>query len=161
MPEPSAGHDDPSRGTTPETHPAPHRDRVSRLALWTGVFGVPALWSLQTLVAYPVLAHYCYPQRDPLGRPEAGGVWTTALVVSIVALVGSLAVAAVAWRSWQATRDERHHGAPGGMPQSTSVGEVGEGRTRFMAFGGLMISGLFLLGVLFNSAPLFVVPTCR
>ncbi|GJG89634.1 hypothetical protein tb265_48150 [Gemmatimonadetes bacterium T265] len=148
-------------GNPPPDHPAPHRDRVHPLALWVGLFGVPVLWSLQTLVDYPVLSHFCYPQRIPLARPEAGGVWTTALVVSLVALAGSLAVGAVALRSWRATRDEHQHGAPGGMPRATSVGEVGEGRTRFMAFAGVMISGLFLLGVVLNGVPLFVVPTCR
>ena len=141
-------------------HPAPQRDRGSARARWTGLFGVPALWSLQTLVCYPLLAHFCYPQRVPLAHFEVGGVWTTALVVSVVAFLGALAVGAVALHNWRATRSE-HHGEDPEGEEATSVGEVGEGRTRFMAFAGVMISALFLMGVLFNSAPLFVVPSCR
>lgn len=142
------------------THPAPQRDRVSHAALWTGIFGVPALWTLQDLVCYPLLAHFCYPQRVPLAHLSARGVWTTALVVSVLAFLGSLAVGAVALRSWWATRGE-NHGDDAEGEEATSVGEVGEGRTRFMAFAGVLISALFLLGVVLNGVPLFVVPACR
>jgi hypothetical protein len=38
--------------------------------------------------------------------------------------------------------------------------EVGEGRTRFMAYGGLLLSGLFLIAVLFSGISLVVLPHC-
>ncbi len=58
-----------------------------------------------------------------------------------------------AWKSWRATREEE-----GG--EQEELLEVGEGRTRFMALAGMLLSALFGLAVLFNAIPPFLVPAC-
>jgi hypothetical protein len=61
--------------------------------------------------------------------------------------------AAVAYRSWQATRHE-NDGHTG------HVLETGRGRTRFLGLLGMMTSLGFVAAVLFDTVVLFTVPLC-
>jgi len=38
--------------------------------------------------------------------------------------------------------------------------EDGTGRIRFMAYAGMLVSGLFLLALIMSAMPLFIVPAC-
>jgi Co/Zn/Cd efflux system component len=122
-------------------HPATAEHRVAFAALWFGLFGAPVIWSIQLMLNYALVAHACYPASEPLSAPVFGGLRATVLAASAVALVIALAAGATAWRSWRATRQEHH-------------------RTRFMALAGMLVSGLFLLGVIMNSIPLFIMQPC-
>ncbi len=134
------------------THPSPARHQVSLAALWFGLFAAPVVWSLQMLVLYPVVAHGCFPRDHPLSLP----VYSTdpvVLLVSFVALVVASAAALVALRSWRSTRAEDHAG-------EDHLLETGEGRSRFMALGGMLLSGLFLFGILLNGLPFLLLGPC-
>lgn len=135
-------------------HPAPAAHGVARAALWFGLFGAPLVWSLQLLVNYALVAHACYPRSEPRATPVFGGLWTFTLVASLVALAVALGAGGTAWRSWRISRHE-HRGDAG-----ESL-EVGEGRTRFMALAGMLMSGIFLLGIVMAAIPLFLVTPCE
>lgn len=134
-------------------HPAPARHTVALAALWFGLFGAPAAWSVQLMANYALVAHGCFPSAEPRSTPVFGGLWTVALVVSIVALLVAAAAFLVARRSWLSTREE-HHG------DREALLEVGEGRTRFMAYAGMLVSALFVLGVIMATIPLFILSPC-
>ncbi len=140
-------------GAQGSAHAAPHRARVPLWALWAGLFGGPLLWSVQALANYAFVAHSCYPTVLPRTTPTFGSVWGLVLAISIVAALGTVAAGLVALRSWRATRDEKAGSAE-------SLLDTAEGRTRFMALTGLVLSGIFLLAVLATGLPLFMVPTC-
>jgi hypothetical protein len=135
------------------THPAPARRLVALPLLWTGLFAGPAIWSVQIMVGYALLAHACFPGSHPVATPTSGAAWWLALAVSIVAILVTLGALIVAIRSWKRMRAER-----AGREQTAL--EAGEGRTRFMALGGVLLSSLFLLGVILNSVALFIIPLC-
>jgi hypothetical protein len=134
-------------------HPAPGRHAVSPGALWFGLFGAPAAWSVQLMANYALTAHGCFPGSEPRATPYFGGLSTLVLVISAAALAVAAAAGGAAWRSWRTTRAEH----PGGHEHLL---ETGAGRTRFMALAGLLLSGLFLLGVVMAAIPLFLVPPC-
>jgi uncharacterized membrane protein YeiB len=134
-------------------HPAPLRHRVSVWLLWFGLFGAPLAWSIQILVGYPFDAHGCFPKMRPLAAPSFAWLWGFQLVVGIVCFAISVAAGVVAWRAWHSTQEERGGG-------HERLLEVGEGRTRFMAFSGVLVSALFALGVVLNLIPIFLVPAC-
>jgi uncharacterized membrane protein len=100
-----------------------------------------------------LVSHSCFPKSEPLSTPLAGSMWGVALLASIVAAVIALVAGATAWRSWRRTREE-HHG------DEETLLEVGEGRTRFMAVAGMLLSTVFLFGIIMNALPLFLVPPC-
>jgi hypothetical protein len=142
-------------------HPAPARGEVSTAALWFGLAGGPAAWSVQTLVNLTVASHGCFPRLDPLHEPVTS-VRGIAFVVSLFAVVVCVAATAVALRSWSRTRHEHHQAAGKGSAHDTSTAlmETGEGRTRFMAWAGVLASVTFLLVSVVHAASLFLVSPC-
>lgn len=134
-------------------HPAPRRGIVPLPALWFGLFGAPAAWALQTIADYSLVAHYCYPSDAPLRAPTVGGVRGLGLAVSAIVLIVVLLALATAFHSWREIRhghDAEHH----------ELAEVGEGRARFMALAGILLSVVFLFAVLMNAVPLITDSLC-
>ena len=138
---------------TTAVHPAPERHRAGVAALWFGLFGAPIAWSIQELVSYAVVAHACYPDWQPRLTRSLSGVWSIVLIVSLLTLLIGLAAGLTAYRSWALSREER-----GNMEHHPL--EHGEGRTRFMALSGLILSSIFLLNLVMNAVVLFLVPAC-
>lgn len=143
----------PTAPTPAAVHAAPHRGAARAGALWFGLFGAPLAWSLQLMVAYALAAHSCFPARAPLSRPTLGALDGIELALGAAALAVAAAAGVTALRSWRATRGELGH-------ETGAMLEVGEGRTHFMAFAGVMTSALFLLAVLLNGASVLLLPAC-
>ena len=135
------------------THPAPRRDVVPTGVLWFGIFGAPAAWALQIIVTYALVAHFCFPHDRPRLTPTFEALRATGIVVSVIVLVVTLLALATAVRSWRAMR----HGQ--GAERVEQL-EVGEGRARFMAFAGVLLSAVFLFAVLMNALPLITNAMC-
>jgi hypothetical protein len=142
-------------------HPAPSRSRASLAALWFGLFGAPAAWSVQTLVNVPLASHGCFPRLSPLATPVVG-VRGIAFAVSLAVLVVCVAALATSWRSWRGTSHEQQErtGAAEGKGQAQALLETGEGRTRFMAFAGVLTSATFLVVSAVHAAAVFMVWPC-
>lgn len=134
-------------------HAAPRRGIVPLSVLWFGLFGAPAAWALQSIADYALVSHFCMPNDVPLAQPTFGGVRVIALVVSVLCIVTAVAALFTAIHAWQATR----HGHGG---EHRHVAEVGEGRARFMALAGILVSGIFIYGVVMNALPLVTLPIC-
>jgi hypothetical protein len=122
-------------------------------ALWFGLFGAPVAWSLQLLSSYALVAHGCYPAAVPRAMPIVAGLRTVVLGGGGVALLIALVAGGIAWRSWGAMRGEPH-GANEGMLKT------GEDRTRFMALAGILLSAVFLLGIVMNAIPVVLLRPC-
>ncbi|MEO7010610.1 MAG: hypothetical protein ABI156_15785 [Caldimonas sp.] len=125
-------------GTERQPLPSPHRSRVGRVSTWFGLLGAATAWSLQVLFNVGLAGYACYPHDVPLAEPLWSGMPATTLWIEVAAIVISTAAGLVAFTNWRRSRGER----PGGA--SELVGN-GDGRTRFMAMAGMMVSGLFLL----------------
>ena len=138
--------------STPGDAAAPPRAARSRW-LWFALFGGPAAWSVQLLVNYPLAAHSCYPGSVPLTTPTFGGLWTALVAVNVLMLLTTLAAGTTAIVIWRRARDRT-------ASSHDPVLEDAGGRVRFMAYSGMLVSGLFLLAVLMSAFPLFIVPMC-
>ncbi len=138
---------------TTATHPAPVRQEVGPAALWFGLFGGPAAWTIQELVAYAIAAHACYPSMEP--KLSVAMPWVTAidLVLSLVMLVVTALATLASFRSWARTRDTHEIN-----PHHTL--DHGEGRIRFMALGGIILSLLFGFNIVMNGIVLLLQPAC-
>lgn len=107
-------------------------------ALWFGMFAGPASWYIHLNASYALVRKIC----------ETGDVWLLHLT-TLVTLLPALAGLVVAWRSWRRL----------GEPDST-VGGGALGRSRFMALGGIALSGFFVLVLLVAWIPDFVIQPC-
>jgi len=134
-------------------HPAPHADRVGSWETFFGVWGAPAAWFVQLCVNYALAGRGC----DQFGTPTAGdgkswnmlAMAVTALITLLIALLAT----SVAWRSYRRTQREQ----PGGHPELL---EIGAGRTRFLAFWGIVFGVGFSLTILFTALGQEVLPRC-
>lgn len=143
-------------------HPAPARRHVPLRALWFGVFAAPAAWSVQTLVNFTLAAHACYPGLYPLATPTVGALRGIVFAVSLATIAVCIAATAVSWRTWRRTRAEAQQDTGSGAEHGDvqALLETGAGRTRFMAMGGLLMSGVFLVASIVHLASLFLVTPC-
>jgi hypothetical protein len=130
----------------------PREQRGRRMALWFGLFGAPALWSVQLMSGFAVSAHGCFPQSVPLTSATVG-VRAIVTLISVVAAAGAVAAGLIAHASWQGARD-----AASGSERAKLDGR--QERIRFMALGGMMMSALFLFAILLSFVSIAVVSPC-
>jgi heme/copper-type cytochrome/quinol oxidase subunit 2 len=137
----------------PAMHPAPAAHTIGLGALWFGLFGAPLAWSAQLLLNYGLVAHACFPASIPRTAPMFDALWVVVLIASLAAAIVAVLALSTAIRGWRRTREEH----PGGHE---ALLERGEGRTRFMAIAGILLSTIFLFGIVMNTLPLFLVSPC-
>jgi hypothetical protein len=123
-------------------------------ALWFGLFAAPAAWALQLISNYALLAHFCYPRNTPLSSPDFGGTRAVAIVVSAALLVVAVLALLTAIRSWRMTKQPANSAAAAGDEAR------GVGRVRFMAQAGVLVSGIFVYGVVMAAVPLLAMRPC-
>jgi hypothetical protein len=136
------------------SHPAPARDKAPVTALFFGLMAAPLAWSLQSIGGYAISSEACYPGDTPRLTPMFNGLTSLLLGINFAALLIEALALIIAYRSWAATRHEQ-----GGTPQHLI--ERGEGRTRFLAMWGILVSGAFIIATLFSTTALMLSPVCR
>jgi hypothetical protein len=143
----------PAGGDVTVGHPAPLREAVAPGLLAFAVLAAPVAWSLEVLVNLAVASPACYPKDHPLTAPLVTGTASALTCVQIavfaVGIAGSVASAFCWWR----TRGERQGGA-------NTLVEIGEGRTRFLAMCGLMLSTVFLVAMIFTATAVAMIRLC-
>lgn len=139
-------------------HPAPRHGTVPMPLLWFGLFGAALAWALQLLGNYWLFSHFCYPTVSPRATPTFGAVRVVGIIASGVLLLVAVAALLTAIGSWRRTREEAHRHRDARHREETA--EVGEGRTRFMAMAGMLVSGIFVYGLVMNALPLLFMPVC-
>lgn len=139
--------------TASPSRPRPAPQDVALAALWFGLFGAAAAWAVQELLGYAVVSHACFPSWRPSEVPTTRGTWGLTVGVTVALLGLGAAGAGVAYRSWSRTRPAHDDSLP-------HQAEVGEGRPRFMALGGLLVSGMILFGMVMNTIVLFLIAPC-
>lgn len=123
------------------------RERDRRWA-WVGMSAAPMAWLIQEAVCYAVVAQACYPGYAPRETPAFGGWLIPVIGVTILAAAAAVTGGLTAWRHFR--QDTDGHGAF--LP--------GEAQHEFLAFAGLLLSGVFLLGILVNLAAVVLLPAC-
>jgi hypothetical protein len=147
----------------PPADPAPSQHLVSLWRLWFGLFAAPAAWAIQLISNYALLAHFCFPADKPLAAPTFSGVRVAAITISAALLLVALTALFVANRARHATHSETRNEKGQGERQrerEKNGADVGHGRTRFMAMAGILVSGIFIYGILMAGLPLVTMNPC-
>src|SRR5690606_9900923 len=106
--------------------------------LWAGVLLAPVAWAVHLCVIYAMSSFVCTP-------PVLWPFYLSSGVALLVALAGGW----TAWGVWKRTEDE-----PEEAPTSRARG-------RFMTLGGLLMTGLFVIAILAQTIPMFLLEPCR
>lgn len=138
-------------------HPSPHRHKVSVILLLASCAAGPAAWIGQMLLNYVLAGYACAPLGVIVHAPQPPWTMVTPLMILVQAAAVLLAVLGTvsSWRMWRSTRHEAGGGGAGEMMQA------GEGRTRFIAVGGLLMGLGFLVAIAINIIILIGAPLCR
>ncbi|WOD15015.1 hypothetical protein [Paraburkholderia kirstenboschensis] len=131
----------------------PYPRRGGALMMLFGLLGAAAAWGLQTEIGETLAAQACFPHRTALPAPQWPWLVPALNVMSIVALLVGIAGVWVAWRSWRIARGARPDSA-------ASESDTAAGRTRFLAMAGLILSLLFLVGVVTAGLAVLLVSPC-
>ena len=117
--------------------------------LWLGLLLAPGVWVLGEILGYYLAARSC--ELSPGGVPLLGTAHpavTHIVFEAIAAIIAALGFS-IALTNW---RESRYETSPGDAPAP--------GRAHFMAFTGLVVSALFLFGIVLFGVSGFVVNTC-
>lgn len=133
-------------------HPSPHRRAVGLAQLTYGLAAAPTGWLCAQIAASGLAQAACFPGPEPL-TSAAFGVAPLDLVLLFLSLLISASAALAAFAAWRRTRGEQAGG-------THALVEVGEGRSRFMAFAGLLTSLGFMAAGLFSLPAALLVPAC-
>jgi len=139
---------------TPQVrHPSPERRKVSIPLMLAGLLLAPAVWTVQILSAYVLAARSCFPTYSPLAGARVPGMsgWTVAGSLVALLLAGcSLWASATAWRRTRAEKKGDAHQAL----------DAGEGRTRFLALCGVIITAIFAAAIIFDALAALLLRQC-
>ena len=132
---------------------APSKALPGRVRLFGGLSVTPLAWSVHLLICYSLAAHACFPKDLALAAPLWPHLRAIVAGVTVMAWVVAVFGCVLALANWKATRKESDASAH-------SVLSTGDGRTRFMALCGLMVSGVFAIALVFTSFGVLWVPEC-
>ncbi len=134
--------------------PPGHVRTVSRLPLLIGFFVGPIAWSLHEIVSEFVVADACSSGNGGFSNFMLLGVSGWRLVLLLVTgFFALLALGAdlVAYRAWKGSRvGTRLTGAAGGAA----------GRSGWMSMAGILMSSIFLIGIIIAGIPIFWLSGC-
>lgn len=129
---------------------------VGLAPLWFGLLAGPVAWTLQLLVDYPLVAHYCFPDAAKRVVPTLDSLHLLVIIVSLLALAVAIAALLTANRSW------RESGGEFGTERTELTEEAPpSGRVRFMSLGGILASGLTIIGIVMHGGFVLMLPPCR
>jgi hypothetical protein len=123
--------------------PAPEARSSHFLWLLFGASAAPLFWLGQTMLAYALTAHACFPGRYP--QASMSPLFEVMMLFHVVAVVAALSGGWVSFHAWQT--------------QSEPI-TPRQKRDHFLAVWGVFSSLCFLLAILFNAIASLTVPPC-
>jgi hypothetical protein len=123
-------------------------ETTQSLLLWLGILTGPLAWSLQTFVAPDLAEVLCYAGAAASGRAELYGFPIEQFIVVLTALLAAATIGA-GIGSFSCLRRLRR-----------STHSTDGGRAAWMARAGILVSVLFLMGILLAPLPVVFVEGC-
>ncbi len=115
--------------------------------LWT-LIAAPSIWGFHFLFVYFLAAYRCAPNADPF--KDIGGVRIAIGAGTLVCIVLIGLILRRSIREWR---------ADGGGYRNNE--DTDEARERFLEFSTLLLAGLSLIAVVFETLPVLLIGDCR
>lgn len=134
-------------------HPSPERAKVSLPLMLAALFLAPVVWTLQILSAYVLAARSCFPTYSPLAGMRVPGMSGWSVAGSLLGLILAGISLWCSTTAWKRTRREKKGGTHEAL-------DVGEGRTRFLALCGIIVTAIFAAAIAFDSLAALLLRQC-
>jgi len=119
-----------------------------------GLTGGALAWAAHLYVNYALASEACSPGTPGFSKGTLIGLHLTMFANGAAAMIIAALATWIAYANWRAT-----HGEEQGTHEHLL--EIGEGRTRFLAIVGAVLSGGFLAATFFDTLALLMVPLCE
>jgi hypothetical protein len=130
----------------------PSRAEITeRRSLWVGFLAGPVIWSVYFMVGYALAEFAC---RLGLLRFNLFGLTALSAIIiglTLISLAATLYGGYVAYRRWQELRREGQDQLDQGRAERSGP---------FLAFAGVLLSGLFALLILLTGIPALILSPC-
>lgn len=126
------------------SHPSPAKESLARWRVAAGLLVAPLAFSLLVVAGYAAAADEC----EFSGHPN----WLVVLI-DIIGIGGIALGFLISISNYRAAREE----ADGGHRHTQ---DIGEGRTRFLAYAGLCASGIFALAAIVQLTSALLLDQC-
>ena len=131
-------------------HPAPTRGGARAGSLFAALAGAPTAWVLQLLATFGISSDACSLTQGAHGQQRAAGFAGEVGVLLAINLVCLVAATASGLLSWRHLRRAHRADRP----------SIGDGRTRFIAFAGVLTAVAFVIAIAFGTVQPLLLPTC-
>jgi hypothetical protein len=109
------------------------------------------IWALHLVISYALASLDCYWHLFPFIIFGFDGIRILLLGLTLLAAIGMIAAGVVAYRNWKALQ----YGDGDRRPEHDPTGCY-----RFMMISGTLLSGLFLLGLIWTTFVIFISEHC-
>jgi hypothetical protein len=123
--------------------------RVPQRQLWYGFTAAPFAWILEGVIGVIVSAQFCPANSPNWGIIGQNSVRTALAVVTIALLAIAISGAVVAFRNWKLLADSHE-----------LIHSEGRSRDAFMSLGGVVLSGIFIISIIWQGIPLMLLEQC-
>ena len=117
--------------------------------LWYGFTAAPFAWVLVGVVGVIVSAQFCPANSPDWGILGQNSVRAALAVVTIALLAVAISGAAVALSNWKVLADSHE-----------LVHSEGRSRDAFLSLGGVVLSGIFIISIIWQGIPLMLLEQC-
>ena len=124
--------------------------RLPQASLWYGFAAAPLAWALQGLVGVVLSAETCPAGVAGWQILRQPGVRVGLALITLCLLAVAISAGVTSFRNWQRLSGQREF-----------AHAEGTGREAFMALGGVLISTVFSLGIVWASIPILMLQICE
>lgn len=131
------------------TYPAePHR--LPQKSLWFGFGAAPIAWAIQGLVGVMVSAQFCPANTPGWAIMGETGVRIVLGIITLCLLAVAISAGVTSFRNWRLLAGHRE-----------LVHAEGINREAFMSLGGVLISTVFTVALLWAGIPIVMLSVCE
>lgn len=130
------------------TYPA-EQHRLPPGRLWYGFTVAAAAWALEGVIGVIVSAQFCPADLPHWGLTSQTSVQIALGIITLVLLAIAISGGVVAFRNWQALAGHREFTHAEGI-----------NREAFMSMGGILVSVVFSIGIIYSGIPIIILNQC-
>lgn len=132
--------------------------RIPRGRLWFGFAAAALAWLVQGFLSVVISASACQNGAYRWTWISEGGVCVLLAMITLALMAVAVAAGIVSFQNWRGLSEAR---AGARAARRELIYAEGRRREEFMALGGVFVSTIFIIGIIWGGIPLILINLCR